>query len=56
MKTKELEQLKQEFIRIKNMGYVKSTRVGVTGVGKTFEDLLGKEEDTQGMPDYNGSK
>ena len=54
MKTKELENLKQEFLRIKNMGYVKSTRSGVTGVGKTFEDLLGKEEDTKGTPDYNG--
>lgn len=54
MQTKELEHLKQEFMRIKNMGYVKSTRTGVTGVGKTFEDLLGKAEDTQGMPDYNG--
>ena len=39
MKTENLEQLKQEFIRIKNMGYVKGTRKGLTGVGKTFEDL-----------------
>ena len=54
MLTKELEHLKQEFMRIKNMGYVKSTRAGVTGVGKTFEDLLEKEEDTLGLPDYNG--
>ena len=54
MKTKELEDLKQEFSRIKNMGYVKSTREGVTGVGKTFEDLIGKAEDTKGIPDYHG--
>lgn len=54
MLTKELEHLKQEFMRIKNMGYVKSTRAGVTGVGKTFEDLLEKEEDILGLPDYNG--
>ena len=44
MKTKELEQLKQEFIRIRNMGYIKSTKPGVTGVGKAFEDLLGKKK------------
>ena len=54
MKTENLEQLKQEFIRIKNMGYVKSTRKGLTGVGKTFEDLIGKPEDTKSMPDYHG--
>lgn len=54
MKTDELEHLKQEFIRIKNMGYIKSTRIGVTGIGKTFEDLLGKKEDTKGVPDYHG--
>lgn len=46
--------LKKEFNRIKNMGYVKSTRGGTTGIGKTFEDLLGKEEDTLESPDYLG--
>ena len=40
MKTDELELLKNEFIRIKNMGYVKAGRTGTTGIGKTFEDLL----------------
>ena len=54
MKVQELEQLKQEFTKIKNMGYVKSTRKGVTGVGKTFEDLIGKSEDTKSIPDYHG--
>lgn len=46
--------LKKEFNRIKNMGYVKSTRGGTTGIGKTFEDLLGKAEDTLETPDYLG--
>ena len=46
--------LKKEFERIKNMGYVKSSRKGSTGIGKTFEDLLGKEEDSLDMPDYLG--
>lgn len=46
--------LKKEFIKIKEMGYVKSTRKGFTGIGKTFEDLIGKEEDNLEEPDYNG--
>ena len=54
MKTEKLEQLNQEFIRIRKMGYVKSSRKGVTGIGKTFEDLLGKKEDNLDMPDYLG--
>ena len=54
MITEELKKLKKEFNRIKNMGYVKATRSGLTGIGKTFEDLLGKEEDTSESPDYHG--
>lgn len=54
MITEELKNLKKEFERIKKMGYVKSTRIGYTGIGKTFEDLLGKEEDTLELPDYHG--
>lgn len=45
-------ELKAKFERIKNMGYVKSSRGGSTGIGKTFEDLIGKEEDTLETPDY----
>lgn len=36
------------------MGYVESTRSGTTGIGKTFEDLIGKKEDTLDCPDYLG--
>ncbi len=54
MITEELKNLKREFLRIRNMGYVKSTRKGPTGIGKTFEDLLGKKEDRQSEPDYHG--
>lgn len=54
MITEELIKLKKEFERIKKMGYIKSTRSGYTGIGKTFEDLLGKEEDTLEQPDYHG--
>lgn len=54
MMTNELIHLKQEFEKIKKMGYVPSTRKGFTGIGKTFEDLIGKTEDTLGIPDYYG--
>lgn len=54
MIVEEFKMLKDEFKRIKKMGYVKSTRGGCTGIGKTFEDLLGKEEDALGLPDYHG--
>lgn len=37
-------ELKEKFNKIKNMGYVESTRKMWTGVGKTFEDLIGKQE------------
>ncbi len=50
---KELLLLKQEFERIKNLGYVQSSRKGYSGIGKTFEDLIGKKEDTLETPDYN---
>lgn len=49
-----LEILKNEFKRIKKMGYVKSTREGYTGIEKTFEDLLGKKEDSLSNPDFHG--
>lgn len=54
MITESLEELNQQFLKIRAMGYVKSTRKGYTGIGKTFEDLLGKEEDTSDAPDYKG--
>lgn len=54
MITEEIILLKKEFERIKKMGYVKSTRGGTTGIGKTFEDLLGKKEDTSSDPDFHG--
>jgi hypothetical protein len=31
-----------------------SNRNGPTGIGKTFEDLLGKEEDNLALPDFQG--
>ncbi len=46
--------LKQKFDEIKEMGWIKSCRKGNTGIGYTFEELLGKEEDALCLPDYNG--
>lgn len=33
---------------------IESNRNGSTGIGKTFEDLLGKEEDNLSLPDFQG--
>lgn len=46
--------LKNEFNSIKKMGWIKSLRGGSTGVGYTFETLIGKKEDSFSLPDYNG--
>lgn len=46
--------LRNEFLRIKNMGLVKSLREGTTGMGYTFETLINKKEDQNYLPDYNG--
>ncbi|NVY96155.1 MvaI/BcnI restriction endonuclease family protein [Lactobacillus sp. DCY120] len=35
-------------------GWYKAHRKGPTGIGKTFEDLLGKKEDNLQLPDYLG--
>lgn len=47
-------ELKRKFEEIKKLGYIKSTRKGTTGIGKTFEDLIGKNEDQDVSPDYKG--
>lgn len=50
--TNNYAELKRKFEKIKNLGYVEARRGGDTGIGKTFEDLLGKEEDNLAIPDY----
>ena len=47
-------ELYTKFKEIKNMGWVKSQRIGVGGIGYTFEKLIGKEEDNFSIPDYEG--
>lgn len=46
--------LQRKFSEIRNMEYVKSVRRGNTGIGATFESLLGKEEDSLEIPDFQG--
>ncbi|MBQ7307750.1 MAG: glycosyl hydrolase [Clostridia bacterium] len=47
-----LEEFKEKFIEIKNMGWIKTHRAGTTGIGKTLEDLLGIEENNIQGPDF----
>ena len=48
----DLIELREKFEKIKNMGWVLSKRKGTTGIGYTFEKLLGKEEEQFAIPDY----
>ena len=43
-----------EFNRIKALGYLKSRRIHNTGIGKTFEDYLGVDENNNKAPDFAG--
>lgn len=54
MMDNEIRLLQKNFKRIKDMEYVKSVRKGNTGIGATFEYLLGKEEENFSIPDYYG--
>lgn len=51
---KELRKLYAIFLRIKEIGFIKSKRKGPTGVGYTFEVLIGKKEDDLPIPDFYG--
>lgn len=47
-----LEDFVEEFIKIKEMGWIKTHRSGTTGVGKTLEDLLDIQENNLQQPDF----
>lgn len=47
-----VEEFKELFETIKGMGFIRTNRKGPTGIGKTFEDLLLKEEDNLPLPDF----
>jgi hypothetical protein len=46
-----LDEFREAFAKIKLAGYSRSTRSGSTGVGHTFETLLGLKEDNIALPD-----
>lgn len=48
----DVEILKSKFEIIKSLGLVKAMRKGPTGVGYTFECLIGKVEDQECKPDF----
>lgn len=49
-----LEEFKCKFLEIKNRGFVKSLRKGPTGIGLTFETLMGIKENNLALPDIKG--
>ena len=48
----DLISLKCHFERIRDIGWVQSMRHGTTGIGYTFETLIGKPEEDFPIPDY----
>jgi hypothetical protein len=48
------EKIIAEFKRVKALGFVKSNRKHNTGIGKTFEDLIGVKENNDAAPDFEG--
>ncbi|MBE6160350.1 MAG: MvaI/BcnI restriction endonuclease family protein [Lactobacillales bacterium] len=51
---KNIIDLNQKFIDIKMKGWIKSIIDGNSSVGRTFETLLGNNENNLEIPDYNG--
>jgi len=51
---KEINDLKEKFYKIRKMGLCKSLRKGTTGLGFTFETLIGKKENNSYEPDFKG--
>lgn len=48
----DLVSLRFKFEKIKKLGWVESLRQGTTGIGYTFESLIGKPEESFPIPDY----
>ena len=48
----EIIELNKKLFKIKCEGWHESVRKGPTGIGKTLENLLDKEEDRKSLPDY----
>ena len=52
MEDKVLQGFKKDFLVIKEKGFVESHRTHNTGIGKTFEDLIGIVENNNALADY----
>jgi len=52
MEDKVIEGFKKDFLAIKQKGWVVSNRTHDTGIGKTFEDLIGIVENNNFLADY----
>jgi hypothetical protein len=52
MVDKVIESFKKDFLAIKEKGFVESHRTHNTGIGKTFEDLIGIIENNNSLADY----
>ncbi|MEG2232976.1 MAG: MvaI/BcnI family restriction endonuclease [Bacilli bacterium] len=50
----EMKELHQLFLKIKNKKYIKNELNGKSALGLTFENLIGKEQDTFSVPDFKG--
>ena len=49
-----LDKFIHDFYRVRDLGFVKSRRSNSTGIGKTFEDLMGVVENNAREPDLHG--
>lgn len=54
MNKENLIKLKDKFDEVKKMGWIKSIRKGSTGIGATFENIMGLSENSFEIPDFNG--
>lgn len=52
--TDNLERFIADFYKVKNLGFHPSKRSNSTGIGKTFEDLIGVAENNLKEPDLHG--
>lgn len=51
---KNIDYLYKQFNKIKNLNWIKSSRQGTDAIGRTFEQLLGQEENNLEIPDFYG--
>lgn len=54
MQTTNLDLFIRDFHKVRDMGFTESRRSNSTGIGKTFEDLIGVAENNAKEPDLHG--